>query len=213
MPGHVSYWFTTLWCSQNLPAPFSILLRHWQETALASSELFHWLVVRELMRWSVGFGPFLADTVAAKAPRPSLHAETFSGLIGKFKPLRPLKTVRIMLFDFPTVTWGWFPLWAALCPTLPSKLPPRNGSERFWTIMGVFAHGVWLGRFGLALGGFFVCFLVFLHYFCGFNPPGNGVLLQDLKKQKDSITQTIAAVKSELGIEPFQGFVSSNNAS
>ena len=49
------------------------------------------------------------------------------------------------------------------------------------------------GQVGLAFGRFFVCFLVFLNVFCAFNPPGDGVLLQDLKKQKDSNTQTIAA--------------------
>ena len=43
-------------------------------------------------------------------------------------------------------------------------------------------------------------FIVVLNDFRGFNPPG-----KDLKR-KDSTTQK-TAVKSELGIEPFQGFV------
>ena len=43
-------------------------------------------------------------------------------------------------------------------------------------------------------------FFVVLNDFRGFNPPG-----KDLKR-KDSTTQK-TAVKSELGIEPFQGFV------
>ena len=70
-----------------------------------------------------------APTVAAKALGRTLHVENFSELIWKFEPVR---IVRIILFD--SVTWGWFPLWAALCstlPTLPPKLPRRNGSERF----------------------------------------------------------------------------------
>jgi hypothetical protein len=49
--------------------------------------------------------------------------------------------------------------------------------------------------------GFFVCLIVFLNDFRGFNPPGKGL------KRKDSTTQKTKIVKSELGIEPFQGFV------
>ena len=64
--------------------------------------------------------------------------------------------------------------------------------------MGVFTHGVW-ARLDQLLGVFCV-FIVVLNDFRGFNPPG-----KDLKR-KDSTTQK-KAVKSELGIEPFQGFV------
>ena len=117
-----------------------------------------------------------APTVAAKALGRTLHAENFSELIWKFDPVR---IVRILLFD--SVTWGWFPLWAALraalCSTLPPKLPPRNGSERFRTVQNgsellwgclrmVFGH-VWT-----SFWEFFACFIVFLNDFRGFNPPG-----------------------------------------
>ena len=54
-----------------------------------------------------------APTVAAKALGRTLHAENFSELIWKFDPVR---IVRILLFD--SVTWGWFPLWAALWAAL-----------------------------------------------------------------------------------------------
>ena len=46
-----------------------------------------------------------------------------------------------------------------------------------------------------------MCFIVVLNDFRGFNSPG-----KDLKR-KGSTTQKQTAVKSELGIEPFQGFV------
>ena len=90
----------------------------------------------------LGLDDLQAPAVAAKALGRTLHVENFSELKWIFEPVR---IVRIILFD--SVTWGWFPLWAALwvalCFTLPPKLPPRNGSERFWTIVGVFTHGVW----------------------------------------------------------------------
>ena len=191
----------SLWLSQNL-----LLFNH--SPALAGNCLcFEWpLPLAGCAGCSLGWGyctdrldldDLQAPTVAAKALGRTLHAENFSELIWKFDPVR---IVRILLFD--SVTWGWFPLWAALwaalCSTLPPKLPPRNGSERFWTIVGVFTHGVW-ARLDQLLGVFCV-FIVVLNDFRGFNPPG-----KDLKR-KDSTTQK-TAVKSELGIEPFQGFV------
>ena len=72
----------------------------------------------------------------------------------------------------------------------------QNGSELLWGCLRmVFGH-VWT-----SFWEFFVCFIVVLNDFRGFNPPG-----KDLKR-KDSTTQKKTAVKSELGIEPFQGFV------
>ena len=73
--------------------------------------------------------------------------------------------------------------------------------ERFRTVLN-YCGGVYawcLGTFGPAFGSF-LCVIVVLNDFRGFNPPG-----KDLKR-KDSTTQK-TAVKSELGIEPFQGFV------
>ena len=178
----------SLWLSQNL-----LLFNH--SPALAGNCLcFEWpLPLAGCAGCSLGWGyctdrldldDLQAPTVAAKALGRTLHAENFSVLIWKFDPVR---IVRILLFD--SVTWGWFPLWAALwaalraalCSTLPPKLPPRNGSERFWTIVGVFTHGVW-ARLDQLLGVFCV-FIVVLNDFRGFNPPG-----KDLKR-KDSTTQ------------------------
>ena len=67
----------------------------------------------------------------------------------------------------------------------------QNGSELLWGCLRmVFGH-VWT-----SFWEFFVCFIVVLNDFRGFNPPG-----KDLKR-KDSTTQKKTAVKSELGIEP-----------
>ena len=147
----------------NLPAPFSILLRRWQETALALSDLFHWLVVRELTKgcslaWDYCADPLdLVDlqtpTVAAKAPGPPLHVENFSGLTRKFKPLRPLKTVRIILFDFPTVTWGCSPFGLHFVPLCPQNFPPGTVLNYYGCV-----YAWCLGRFGLAVGGFLCVF-------------------------------------------------------
>ena len=157
----------SLWLSQNLPAPFQSFSGVGRKLPL--------LRVTSSIGWlcggcSLGWG-FCADrlnlddlqmpTVAAKALGPTLHVENFSELIWKFEPVR---IVRIILFD--SVTWGWFPLWAALCstlPTLPPKLPRRNGSERFWTVLN-YCGGVYawcLGTFGPAFGSFFLCVLLF----------------------------------------------------
>ena len=148
----------SLWLSQNL-----LLFNH--SPALAGNCLcFEWpLPLAGCAGCSLGWGycadrldldDLQAPTVAAKALGRTLHVENFSELIWKFEPVR---IVRIILFD--SVTWGWFPLWAALwaalCFTLPPKLPPRNGSERFWTIVGVFTHGVW-ARLDQLLGVFCV---------------------------------------------------------
>ena len=136
-----------------------------------------------------------APTVAAKALGRTLHVENFSELIWKFEPVR---IVRIIFFD--SVTWGWFPLWAALwaalCFTLPPKLPPRNGSERFWTIVGVFTHGVW-ARLDQLLGVFCV-FYCCLKWFSRLQSTWEGPEEEGLYNTKKRL---------ELGIEPFQGFV------
>ena len=84
----------------------------------------------------------------------------------------------------------------ALCSTLPPKLPPRNGSELLWGCLRmVFGH-VWTSFWEL-----FVCFIVVLNDFCGFNPPG-----KDLKR-KDSTTQKKNGCEIAAGDWPFQGFV------
>ena len=140
---------------------FSVILQRWQETAFASSDFFHWLWLCGGCSLGWGYctdrldlGDVQTPTVVAKALGPTLHVENFSELIWKFEPVRIVRTI---LFD--SVTWGWFPLWAALCSTLPPKLPPRNGSERFWTIVGVFTHGVW-ARLDQLLGVFCVFYCV-----------------------------------------------------
>ena len=69
--------------------PFSILLRLWQETALASGDLFHWLVVRDLkegcsLAWDYCADPLvLVDCKRQQwrprhPPGPTLRVENFS---------------------------------------------------------------------------------------------------------------------------------------
>ena len=128
-----------------------------------------------------------APTVAAKAPGRTLHAENFSELIWKFEPVRIVRICQ----DYPF----WF-CDMGLVPTLGCTLgctlfhfatetspqerfrTVQNGSELLWGCLRmVFGH-VWT-----SFWEFFVCFIVVLHDFRGFNPPG-----KDLKR-KDSTTQ------------------------
>ena len=83
-------------------------------------------------------------------------------------------------------------------PLCHQNFPPgtvQNGSELLWGCLRmVFGH-VWTSFWEL-----FVCFIVVLNDFCGFNPPG-----KDLKR-KDSTTQKNGC-EIAAGDWPFQGFV------
>ena len=73
----------------------------------------------------------------------------------------------------------------ALCSTLPPKLPPRNGSERFWTIVGVFTHGVW-ARLDQLLGVvcvFYCCLKWFLRLQSTWEGPEEEGLYNTKKKR------------------------------
>ena len=88
----------------------------------------------------------------------------------------------------------------ALCSTLPPKLPPRNGSERFWTTVGVFTHGVW-ARLDQLLG--VVCvFYCCLKWFLRLQSTWEGPEEEGLYNTKKKNGCEIAA-----GDWPFQGFV------
>ena len=120
-------------------------------------------------------------TVAAKALGPTLHVQNFSGLIWKFEiwTNKDSQDYPFWFCDMGLVPTLGCTLGCTLFHFAP-KTSPRNGSERFWTIVGVFTHGVW-ARLDPFLGFFCVyCIIVFLNDFRGFNPPG-----KDLKR-KDS---------------------------
>ena len=194
----------SLWLSQTLPAPFQSFSGVGRKLPLLRvTSSICWLCGGCSLGWGfctdrLDLDDLQMPTVAAKALGPTLHVENFSELIWKFEPV---SVVRIILFD--SVTWGWFPLWAALCSTLPQKLPPRNGSERFRTVLN-YCGGVLRMVFGLvwtSFWEFFFVFYCFLEWLSRLQSTWEGPEEEGLYNEKK------AAVKSQLEIEPFQGFM------
>ena len=76
--------------------------------------------------------------VATKAPGPTVQYWELTSNLNQWVKA----SQRITLLDFQCDMGLGSTLGCTLSPTFAPKLPPRNGSERFWTIMGVFTHGV-----------------------------------------------------------------------
>ena len=102
-------------------------------------DLFNWVVAYG-SRWCnfgcdyckdcLGLDVVYLPAVASKAPDPLSNNETsFENWTDEPKLARGLS------FRIPNMTWVWVPLWAALCPVLPRKLSPRNGSKLSRTVL------------------------------------------------------------------------------
>jgi hypothetical protein len=199
----------SLWLSQNLPAPFQSFSGVGRKLPLLRvTSSIGWLCGGCSLGWGYCTGrldldDLQAPTVAAKALGPTLHVENFSELIWKFEIWTNKDSQ-----DYPF----WF-CDMGLVPTLgctlgctlfhfATKTSPQerfrtvqNGSELLWGCLRmVFGH-VWT-----SFWEFFVCLLLSKMIFAASIHLGRTWRGRTLQHKK-------TAVKSELGIEPFQGFV------